>query len=265
MALAGVYKLTDPATGVYYIGSSGNLKSRLSQHLSDVKKGRHHSVRLQLHHNSNIDVKWKLETLLLTDDREAAYRHEEELIKASIDDPLMLNVNIKAKGAALRKGSVEEIRRVAKLVETLVAKYEAMTAEERKVIYGSPGERNGMCGRQHTDEVKRRISELNKGNSYAKGVKRSAAQRAFLSELAKSRTGEKNPFYGKKHSEETKRHISRVKKANSMLPANARKISIDDTVYESLMAARRATGVSQALLIYRIKSNKPKYSGYCYV
>ncbi len=140
-----------------------------------------------------------------------------------------------------------------------------MSPEERKNKWGRVGSANGMFGKTHTDEAKAKVSEANTGNSYAKGTVRTPEQRAFLSRLASQRTGEKNSFFGKRHSEATKQHLSAVKKANPRLPGNARKISINGVVYESLMAAKRATGVSQALLIHRIKSANIKYTGYFYV
>ena len=55
-----------------------------------------------------------------------------------------------------------------------------------------------MTGRTHTDATKRKISEINKGNSYAKGFKRTPEQRARLSEVASQRTGESHSsFYGR--------------------------------------------------------------------
>lgn len=41
-------------------------------------------------------------------------------------------------------------------------RYSSMTVEERKVVHGSPGEKNPMFGKTHTDEVKKKISEMKK-------------------------------------------------------------------------------------------------------
>lgn len=265
MALAGVYKLTDPDTGVFYIGSTGDLKKRLTQHKSDLKAKRHHSVRFQKHHGKPEKVNWVAEMVFIAEDREAAYDLEDRFLKENADNPLLLNTSLSGKGVLLRKDSDEYRTWLENRTESQRKMYEAMTSEERKSKWGRPGTLNGMFGKTHSEEVKRLSSEKNKGNSYAKGAKRSEAQRALLSQMAKGRTGVKNPFFGKRHSEETRQRISHVKKANPQLPGNARKISIDGKVYESLMAAKRATGVSPALLIHRIKSKNIKYSGYCYV
>lgn len=265
MALAGVYKLTDPETGVFYIGSTGDLEKRLQRHLDDLKADRHHSVRFQKHHGKSEKVNWVAEMVFIAEDRESAYALEDRFLKENADNPLMLNTSLSARGMSLRVGTKEHDEWRTNMTNSIVSKYESMSSEERKRKWGKPGALNGMFGKTHSEEVKRLSSEKNKGNSYAKGAVRGEAQRAKLSEMAKGRMGAKNPFFGRQHTEETRKRISQVKKANPQLPGNARKISIDGKVYESLMAAKRATGVSQALLIHRIKSNNVKYSGYHYV
>ena len=203
--------------------------------------------------------------VFITKDREEAYALEDRFLKQNADNPLMLNSSIKGKGILLRKGSREYLNWLKNRNESQRRMYEAMSIEERKAVYGRKGPQNGMFGKTHSDDVKLKASERNKGNSYAKGSKRSEAQRKAISERAKERKGDKNPFFGKKHSEESRKRQSLAKKENPRIPGNARRISIDGNVYESLAAAKRATGVSQALLIHRIKSNKQKYSGYHYV
>jgi len=73
-----------------------------------------------------------------------------------------------------------------------------------------------MCGRTHSKEARKKISEANKGKSYSeetrkkislskKGKSYSEEFRKKISEVTK---GEKNPFYGKKHSDEAKKKMS---------------------------------------------------------
>lgn len=61
------------------------------------------------------------------------------------------------------------------------------------------GERNSFYGKKHTDETKRKISEI-----------------------AKKRTGSLNHFYGKKHTKETKRKISENRPNNDTCMAMRR-------------------------------------------
>ena len=79
-----------------------------------------------------------------------------------------------------------------------------------------------MKGRKHTEETKRKISEANKGNQYAKGNKLSKETRRKMSEAKK---GEKNNRFGKKHTAETKRKISEAKKGVPKSKEHRRKMS----------------------------------------
>ena len=67
-----------------------------------------------------------------------------------------------------------------------------MAPEERKQKYGNCGERNGMYCKTHTDEVRKKLLEINKGQvSVNKGKKASEETRQKISEKAKLKIGEK--------------------------------------------------------------------------
>jgi len=81
------------------------------------------------------------------------------------------------------------------------------------------------------------------------------------------RTGDKNPFYGKHHKEESKRygkdnHMSSKTGGNHH---NARKVATPFGVFDSLADAYLTTGISDSLMIYRIRSSSEKYSSYFYL
>lgn len=79
----------------------------------------------------------------------------------------------------------------------------------------------------------------------------------------RDRFGNNNPFYGKTHSAETKKKLSESRIGKK--PANARKVKIDNIIYESLSDASKKLGIDSQLIIHRIKSKNDKYKGYEYV
>jgi hypothetical protein len=71
--------------------------------------------------------------------------------------------------------------------------------------------------------------------------------------------GIKNPFYGKTHSEEAKQKMKAAIKANrkdGWLPGNARKICIDEQLFNSLKESCVSIGLSSTAMINRLKSDK---------
>ena len=45
--VSGIYAIKNTATGKYYVGSTRNFKKRWSEHRYHLKKGSHHSLKLQ--------------------------------------------------------------------------------------------------------------------------------------------------------------------------------------------------------------------------
>lgn len=140
-----------------------------------------------------------------------------------------------------------------------------MSSSEKAAKFARKGSNNGMYGKTHTAEVKKKISLINKGkeplNKGKKleeivGVPKAITIKKHLSELAKARTGSQNPFYGKVHSEDSKKKMRQ--KNLGKKPTNMRKVQIDTTIYESVTDASRHLNVCPATIIYRIKSTNYK-------
>jgi hypothetical protein len=135
-----------------------------------------------------------------------------------------------------------------------------MTDQEKKDKYGQCGEKNGMFGKTHTEEVKKNISILHIGNQYALGTKRSDETKKKLSEIRKTKIKEKNSFYGKKHTEKAKKAISESKKGKSN--NSAKKITIDNINYNSLTEASKNLNIDISTISWRIRSENPKFDNY---
>ena len=87
---------------------------------------------------------------------------------------------------------------------------------EKNPMYGVRlyGERNGMYGKHHSEEEKKKLREMFSGEGgpmYGKHHSEEAKRK--ISEAHRGKyNGENNPFYGKKHSEETRKKLSDAKR-----------------------------------------------------
>jgi group I intron endonuclease len=105
-----------------------------------------------------------------------------------------------------------------------------------------PGEKNGMYGKTHTEEVKEKLRKKATGKkAWNKGLKNYLSKEHALAFSRKD-------F---KHSEKTKEKMSERRKGSQN--ANAKKVIINGITYESLKEASIATGLSY----YKI--NKLRY------
>lgn len=256
----GAYILTNERTGEFYVGSARNVFGRKDRHIRDLKAGRHHCARVQ--ESWLPDDSYHIH-LYIADDRDRAFEVEQELIKKHINNPLFVNTSLGAKGGDTLTRSPNREARIARMSQILSDRMKALTSEEKKRVFGRPGEKNGMFGKTHSQEAKQAVSNANKGVTRRSGFTLSDSHRQQISDHAKTRVGELNPFYGKSHSEETKKKIAEAKKAQAILPPNTRKVKIDEVIYESVTDAARKLSISPALVIYRIKSDK--YLGYSYI
>lgn len=251
------YVITDLHTGSYYVGSTGELDKRLDRHERELSTGRHHNQLLQQLFDVGHEMRVSTHEF---DTREEAYACEDHLIRRGALNKRCLNIGSSAIGGDNLTRHPERDSIIARMADMTRKRMESLSEEERVRLYSRSGEANGMFGRNHTAEAKKRISELNRGNAYAKGRVCSDEQRQRLSEFASSRTGERNPFFGRKHSQETRKKISEARKGN--VPPNTLSVIIDGVVYPSLAEAGRQLGIPVPTVHYRIKSKNPKYSGY---
>ena len=85
----GAYVIRHPASGCFYIGSTENYPRRRSKHETDLRYGRHHCQPLLQVYRLDSALTWDF---FPTNDRESAYRLEQELIDRHRNDPLLCNV-----------------------------------------------------------------------------------------------------------------------------------------------------------------------------
>lgn len=220
----------------------------------------HHNVLLQQTWSGGGEFSWRG---IPCETREDAYELEQDIITDNLNNEKMFNI-----GTAVVGGdNLTRNPNRTKIIDTMSRRtkdwMDILSEEDRKLLFGRKGPLNGMYGRYHTEETKRKLAERNKGNQYALGARRSTEVRLNLSKIAKERKGEKNPFFQKHHSDKTKKILSEKNKGKK--PINCRKVKINGIIFSSITEASRALHIGAPTLLFRIRSKSDQFRGYEYV
>lgn len=259
----GVYKISNKLSGRYYIGYSTNIDKRFCSHRRKLKQNCHDNIFLQRAYNLDGEDKFVYEIIHICETEEEAKEIElQYLTDLSIRD-VLYNLNYNNSGGDLMTNHPDKEKIRERIINSFKETMNKMTPEERSQKYGKVGDKNGMYGKTHTEEVRKIISETQKGNSYCKGKKATEETRQKLSENAKLKIGEKNPFFGKHHSDETKQKLR--EKNIGKPPLNNINITIDGVFYISMTEASRQLNIPLPTILWRLKSKNPKFDNYKYV
>jgi group I intron endonuclease len=198
--IIGVYKISNILSGRYYIGYSSNINRRFSVHRNKLKQNCHDNIFLQRAYNLDGEDKFIYEIIHICDTKEEAKEIELQYLTDLTIRNIIYNLNFNNSGGDLLTHHPDKEKIREKILNSFKETLNKMTPEERSQKYGKIGDKNGMYGKTHTEEVRKMNSELKKGNTYCIGKKASDETRQKMSENAKLKIGEKNPFYGKHHS-----------------------------------------------------------------
>jgi group I intron endonuclease len=262
--IIGVYKISNTLSGRYYIGYSTNMNKRFTVHRSKLKQKCHDNIFLQRAYNLDGKDKFIYEIIHKCDTEEDAKEIELQYLTDLSIREYLYNLNFNNSGGDLLTHHPDKDKIREKILKSQAETISNMTIEERKEKYGKCGERNGMFGKTHTEEVRKKISEINKGRvCHNKGKKTSDETRKKLSDIRKNKyTGEDNSFFGKHHTEETKQKIREKNIGN--IPSNNKEITIDDFFYISMAEASRQLNIPVPTILWRLNSKNPKFDNYKY-
>lgn len=269
--IIGVYKITNTLCPEekYYIGYSCDIHHRWSIHRSTLKTNKHCNILMQRAYNKYGPDCFTYEILQECDTEYEAKNIELSYLEDLTIRNKLYNLHYNNSGGDLLTYHPNKNEIIEKIKFTLNEKISKMSKEERQKKWGKPGEKNGMYGKTHTDEVKQLYSTIHRGNTYNLGRKASQETKYKMSIISSKRLGEKNPYFGKHHSKETLKKMQETKQKNiaiygRTIPKSARKVTIDGKTYMTVSDAGRELNVCTATIIHRIKSPNPKYANYFY-
>lgn len=119
-------------------------------------------------------------------------------------------------------------------------------------------------GKKYSEETRKKISELKKGNTAFKGKHHTEESRKKISE---SHKGEKSFWYGKKHSEETKKKISESQINNTKLSKPILQFTKDGEFvaeYPSISECERETNINTSNISAVLHFRRKSASGYIF-
>ena len=235
----GCYILNHISSGMFYIGSSGNMYERFHVHCSHLRSGIHHNPLLQalFDEDDHLHVEY-----VTTIDRETAYHIEQQELDRLIDHPACLNrLNDVVRG--WKPGTMPDNLRQA-------------TALRNKTLHAGQQYRLGMKHSQETKEKIRRAHLSRDLSTFRRGFTVTDETREKM-RIANSRPRAK----GWKNSPEALEN----KQAASVIRGieHSRRVSVDGVVYHNASWAAKALGFTRRTIIVRI--NDPRYPDWNYV
>ena len=141
---------------------------------------------------------------------------------------------------------------------------------DKNPMYGVSlnGEKNGMYGKHHTDETKKKISEAISGEKNGNyGKQMSDEQKQKISQSKKGKyVGENSPWYGKKHTDESKKKMSDSHKGENSYNAKM-VVQMDDDyhiikIWKCIADAYRALGICRQSIPEVLNGEQQHAGGY---
>jgi len=264
--IIGVYKISNNLCpeGKYYIGYSCDIHKRWGTHRSTLKTKKHCNILMQRAYDKYGAECFTYEILQECETEEEAKNVELSYLEDLTIRDKLYNLHYNSSGGDMLTYHPDREEIIKKRAREQKKRNSELTPEEYKQRFCMKiGEKNGMYGKTHTDEVKQLYSDIHKGNTYCVGKKASQETKDKLSVISSERLGEKNPFFGKHHSEETKQRIR--EKSKGRLPPNIREVIINGETYISAKEAARQLEICAGTILHRINSPNPIYANYFYV
>lgn len=159
--ISAVYAIRNVATGNFYIGSSDHVIRRFCAHISQLRRGKHHSIRLQFAWQSRGEAAFEF-IILESVPVDELIERERELVLCLVPE-----YNFAEPGENPMRGRTHTLESLMKMSEARKGKgrgprnfSEAHRRALSAALKGKP--RPGLRGRKPSDDTRKRMSEAAK-------------------------------------------------------------------------------------------------------
>lgn len=208
----GVYQIRNVINGKKYYGSSKEIEERWKRHITDLRAGKHHNIKLQRAFIKYGENAFVFEIVELRTESDLLIREQHYLD----NNKNGYNIGLKASGGDNLTNHPNKKDIVRRMTESVKKRYAERTSEEREQYSKKmTGEGNPNYGKRWGKELRERMSQRRTGVKASPETKAKigiASKERWKNEEYKQKNvdrmlGEGNPFYGKKHSKETKEKL----------------------------------------------------------
>lgn len=154
-----IYKITNKKTNKYYVGRTSELQKRFDRHLRELRGNKHHCIYLQRVWNKYGEQNFEFSIVEFGLSEEEAIKKEQDYLDNKRNE--IYNVSYASTGGDLLTNHPMKEQIIEKMTKSIRQRYENMTEEERKKIYGHQGKNNPMYGKKHSSEVIKKIKQKN--------------------------------------------------------------------------------------------------------
>jgi group I intron endonuclease len=169
----GIYSITNTITNKVYVGSAVKIESRWKEHLNDLRKNKHHSIKLQRAFNKYGESTFIFNVIMLCDKNELII-NEQKFID-SLESYKKGYNSCPIAGSRLGHKQSQETK------DKIRNKLKGRTSPKKGTIT--------------SDETKLKLSKAHMDKKLSD---------THVENIRQSKMGDKNPFYGKKVKEEHK-------------------------------------------------------------
>jgi len=203
--ISGIYCIENLINGKKYIGQASDLYKRKNAHFLNLNNGVHPSKHLQFAFNKYGKDNFVFKVLIYCESFELT-KYEQFFVDI-IPNKLLYNKCLECVNS---KKGVRTSEKTKKILSKMKKGKSFSDEAKNHMSVARMGEKNSFFGRHHTEETKKRISEIKKNPSEETRQKISNSNKGkHHTEEAKKKislmtSGKNNPMYGKHHSESTK-------------------------------------------------------------